>query len=263
MTIVAPSTPGTGAADHEKIWTAALVIIGDEILSGRTQDANLAYLARWLNIQGIRLKEARVVADDETAIGDAVRACLAAHDYVFTTGGIGPTHDDITVDAIAAAMGVPVVYHPEAVAILNRVYGDRITDARLRMARVPEGAELLANPETGAPGIRLDRLFIMAGVPKITQGMLRGLDGKLAGGRPVLSRAVGAWTPESQVADLLAGIQKAHDGVQVGSYPFWREGKGGANFVLRSTDEERLAAAVDALKVALEADGIAAQEGEI
>lgn len=247
----------------EKIWTAALVVIGDEILSGRTQDANLAYLARWLNVQGIRLKEARVVADEMAAIGDAVNACLAAHDYVFTTGGIGPTHDDITVDAVAAALGVPVVHHPDAVALLTRLYGDRINDARLRMARVPEGAELLLNPETGAPGIRVGRLFIMAGVPKITQGMLRGLDGKLAGGRPVLSRAVGAWAPESTVADLLARVQNDHDGVQVGSYPFWREGKGGANFVLRSVDEERLAEAVAALKAGLEADGIAAEEGEI
>jgi molybdenum cofactor synthesis domain-containing protein len=247
----------------EKIWTAALVIIGDEILSGRTQDANLAYLARWLNIQGIRLKEARVVADDAAAIGAAITAALAAHDYVFTTGGIGPTHDDITVDAVAAALGVPVVYHPEAEATLRAYYGDRITDARLRMARVPDGAELIANPETGAPGIRCGNLFIMAGVPKITQGMLRGLDGKLAGGRPVLSRAVGAWTQESTVADLLAQVQKAHDGVQVGSYPFWREGKGGANFVLRSVNEQKLAAAITDLTSALEAQGISAQEGEI
>lgn len=247
----------------EKIWTAALVIIGDEILSGRTQDANLSYLAKWLNIQGIRLKEARVVADEMDAIGDAVTACLAAHDYVFTTGGIGPTHDDITVDAVAAALGVPVVHHPDAVAILKGYYGDRITEARLRMARVPDGAELILNPETGAPGIRHGRLFIMAGVPKITQGMLRGLDGTLAGGRPVVSRAVGAWTQESRVADLLARVQKDHDGVQVGSYPFWRDGQGGANFVLRSVDEASLAAAVDALKAGLEADGISAQEGEI
>lgn len=247
----------------EKIWTAALVIIGDEILSGRTQDANLSYLAKWLNIQGIRLKEARVVADEMEAIGEAVTACLAAHDYVFTTGGIGPTHDDITVDAAAAALGVGVVHHPQAIEILKHYYGDRITEARLRMARVPEGSELLLNPETGAPGIRHGRLFIMAGVPKITQGMLRGLDGKLAGGRPVISRAVGAWAQESQVADLLREVQDSHEGVQVGSYPFWREGKGGANFVLRSVDEKSLAGAVEALKARLEAAGIAAQEGEI
>ena len=248
---------------ENRIWTAALVVIGDEILSGRTQDANLAYLARWLNIQGIRLKEARVVADEVDAIGDAINACLGAYDYVFTTGGIGPTHDDITVDAVASALGVPVVHHPQAVEILKTYYGDRLTEARLRMARVPEGAELLPNPETGAPGIRLGRLFILAGVPKITQGMLRGLDGKLAGGRPVISRAVGAWAQESAVADLLVKVQDDHDGVQVGSYPFWREGKGGANFVLRSVDEAQLGRAVEALKVALAAQGIDAQEGEI
>jgi molybdenum cofactor synthesis domain-containing protein len=248
---------------ENRVWTAALVVIGDEILSGRTQDANLAYLARWLNIQGIRLKEARVVSDDAAAIGAAVTACLDAHDYVFTTGGIGPTHDDITVDSIAAALDLPVVHHPEAVAVLKRYYGDRITEARLRMARVPDGAELIPNPETGAPGIRLGRLFILAGVPKITQGMLRGLDGKLAGGRPVISRALGAWAQESAVADLLAQVQADHEGVQVGSYPFWRDGKGGANFVLRSVDEAQLGRAVDALKLGLMALGIDAQEGEI
>jgi len=247
----------------ERVWTAALVVIGDEILSGRTQDANLAYLARWLNVQGIRLKEARVVADDMAAIATAVRECLHAHDYVFTTGGIGPTHDDITVDAIAAALGLGVVYHPEAVATLRGYYGDRITDARLRMARVPEGADLLPNPETGAPGIRLGRLFIMAGVPKITQGMLRGLDGRLQGGRPVISRALGTWAQESSVADLLSGVQMRHDGIQVGSYPFWREGKGGANFVLRGVDEAALDAATGELKALLAEAGIEAVEGEI
>lgn len=254
--------PGASPAAG-RIWTAALIIIGDEILSGRTQDANLAYLAKWLNIQGIRLKEARVVEDDHAAIGTAIRACLDAYDYVFTTGGIGPTHDDITVDAVATALGRKVVLHPDAVAILERHYGVGMTEARLRMARVPEGAELIENPETGAPGIRLDRLFIMAGVPKITQGMLRGLDGKLAGGLPVLSRTIGAWTRESRVADLLANLQDAYDDVQVGSYPFWRDGKGGANFVLRSVDAEQLNAACNALRHGLEADGITPHEGEI
>ncbi len=252
-----------GAPAQDRVWTAALVVIGDEILSGRTQDRNLAYLAQWLNIHGIRLKEARVVPDAMDAIADAVNACLAAHDYVFTTGGIGPTHDDITVDAVAHALGVPVVLHPEAVETLTRYYGDQLTPARLRMARVPEGADLIANPETGAPGIRVGRLFLLAGVPKITQGMLRGLDGTLEGGRPVRARAIGAWTPESRVAGLLAELQKAHDAVQIGSYPFWREGRGGANFVLRSVDEERLDAAVIALVEALRADGIEPHEGEL
>lgn len=256
-----PAGPAAPAAN--RVWTAALVIIGDEILSGRTQDANLAYLARWLNVQGIRLMEARVVADDMAAIGTAVNACLASCDYVFTTGGIGPTHDDITVDAVAAALGLPVVLHPEAEATLRRHYGDRITEARLRMARVPEGADLIPNPETAAPGIRLGRLFLLAGVPTITQGMLRGLDGTLAGGRPVLSRAVGAWVAESRVADLLAGVQDRHDGVQLGSYPFWRDGRTGANFVLRSEDAGWLAAAVEELKAGLAAAGIESVEGEL
>ncbi|MCS6987170.1 MAG: molybdopterin-binding protein [Sphingomonadaceae bacterium] len=247
----------------ERVWTAAVVVIGDEILSGRTQDQNLAFIARWLNLQGIRLREARVVPDDVAAIGGAVTECLAAYDYVFTTGGIGPTHDDVTVEAIAAALKLPVVRHPEAEAMLRRHYGERITEARLRMARVPEGAQLIPNPETGAPGIRLGRLFILAGVPKITQGMLRGLEGQLEGGRPLLSAAVGAWTAESRVADLLARTQADHPEVQIGSYPFWRDGRTGANFVIRAVEPARLRAAVDALKHALAADGIEAVEGEL
>ena len=249
--------------DFDRIWTAALVIIGDEILSGRTQDANLGYLAKWLNVQGIRLKEVRVVADDMAAIAAAVNAVRAAYDYVFTTGGIGPTHDDITVDAIAAALGVPVIVHPEARAILAGYYGDKLTDARLRMARVPEGASLLDNARTGAPGIRVENIFIMAGVPVITQGMLASLDGKLPGGRPVLSRSVGAWTAESRVAETLRIVENASPGVQIGSYPFWRDGRTGANFVLRATDEAVLAGAAAALVAALTADGLEPVDGEI
>jgi molybdenum cofactor synthesis domain-containing protein len=247
----------------DRIWTAALIIIGDEILSGRTQDANLAYLAKWLNIQGIRLREVRVIADDMDAIAEAINALRTRHDYLFTTGGIGPTHDDITVDAIAAALGVPVVIHPEARAILAGYYGDRLTDARLRMARVPDGASLLENARTGAPGIRIGNIFIMAGVPVITQGMLASLDGKLQGGAPVLSRSIGAWTAESRVAELLSVVERAHPGVQIGSYPFWREGKTGANFVLRATDPQVLAATADALLTGLRDSGLEPVDGEI
>ncbi|WP_416909373.1 MAG: competence/damage-inducible protein A [Polymorphobacter sp.] len=249
--------------DEGRIWTAGLVIIGDEILSGRTQDANLGYLARWLGVQGIRLKEVRVVADDMAAIGAAVTALSGAHDYLFTTGGIGPTHDDITVDAIAAALGLEVVVHPEARAILADHYGDKLNDARLRMARTPEGASLIHNPRTKAPGIRIGNIFIMAGVPMITQGMLAALDGQLEGGLPVLSRTVGAWTQESAAADTLVAVETAHPGVQIGSYPFWREGKTGANFVLRSTSAAQLETVVGALMAALAAAGIAAVDGEI
>jgi molybdenum cofactor synthesis domain-containing protein len=250
--------------DASRIWTAALIVIGDEILSGRTQDANLAYLAKWLNVQGIRLTQARVVRDEMGAIAEAVNALKPpAHDYLFTTGGIGPTHDDITVDAIAAALGVPVVMHPQAEAALRGYYGDRITDARLRMARVPEGADLIPNPVSGAPGIRLGNIFIMAGVPKITQGMLAGLEGQLQGGQPVLSRSIGAWIGESAVAELLATTESAFDGVQIGSYPFWREGRVGANFVIRSPDPTALKACAEALMSGLKAAGVEPVDGEI
>lgn len=233
----------------ERIWTAALVVIGDEILSGRTQDKNIAQLATWLNVQGIRLAEVRVVPDVEAAIVEAVNALRARNDYCFTTGGIGPTHDDITVDAIAAALGVPVVVHPEARAVLERHYEGRggLTDARLRMARVPEGAELIENRMSGAPGIRIGNLFILAGVPHIAAGMLDALTGTLEGGRPVVSRTVGAWVAESEIADLLRETERAHGGVAIGSYPFFREGRTGANFVVRATDAELVDRVVDRL----------------
>jgi molybdenum cofactor synthesis domain-containing protein len=250
--------------DPDRTYTAALIIIGDEILSGRTQDANLAYLAKWLGVQGIRLRAVRVVPDEMGAIADAVNALKPpAHDYLFTTGGIGPTHDDITVEAIAAALDLPVVMHPDAEAALRAYYGERITDARLRMARVPQGADLLPNPVSGAPGIRLGNIFIMAGVPKITQGMLAGLEGQLPGGRPILSRSIGAWVGESSVADLLRETERAHDGVQIGSYPFWREGRVGANFVLRSPDPQALAVCATALLDGLRAQGIDPIDGEL
>ena len=154
-------------ADPARIWTAALIVIGDEILSGRTQDKNISQVAAWLEVQGIRLREVRVVADDQPAIVEAVNALRARNDYLFTTGGIGPTHDDITVDAVARALGVEVVIHPAARAILERYYATRggLNEGRLRMARVPAGAELIENAMSGAPGIRIENLFLMAGVP--------------------------------------------------------------------------------------------------
>ena len=223
----------------KRTWTAALIVIGDEILSGRTQDKNVAQVATWLNDQGIRLAEVRVIPDDMARIGETVNALRAAHDYVFTTGGIGPTHDDITVDAIAAAFDVPVVVNPEARAILEEYYRDRpfnLTESRLRMARTPEGAELIANPSSGAPGVRMDNVYILAGVPHIAASMLEALTGKLEGGRPVVSVTVGTRAPESDVADLLRETEAAHPGVAIGSYPFFKEGRYGANFVIRSED---------------------------
>ncbi len=238
-----------------RVFRAALIVIGDEILSGRTHDKNIAQVAGWLGIQGIRLSEVRVVADDTAAIVEAVNTLRARNDYLFTTGGIGPTHDDITVDAIAQAVGVSVVVHPDARAILEAYYETRggLTDARLRMARVPEGAELIPNRYTGAPGIRFDNIYLMAGVPQITAGMLDALSGELEGGAKMLSETVGCWVQESEVADLLRETEKAHASCQIGSYPFWRDGKTGANFVIRSTDAQDLAACTKDLMRGLEA----------
>ena len=225
-----------------KVWTAGLAVIGDEILSGRTQDRNIAQVATWLNVQGIRLAEVRVVPDVEERIVEAVNALRKTNDYLFTTGGIGPTHDDITVDSIAAALGVGVIVHPEAQGILERYYADKggVTEARLRMARVPEGAELIRNYLSGAPGIKLGNIFILAGVPHICAGMLDALTGRLEGGRPLVSVTVGAWAAESEVAELLRQTEQSNAGVAIGSYPFFKEGRVGANFVVRS-EEERLA----------------------
>ena len=237
----------------ERIWTAALVVIGDEILSGRTHDRNIAQVASWLQVQGIRLMEVRVVPDVEERIAEAVNALRNSHDYLFTTGGIGPTHDDITVDAVAKALGLPVVVHPEARRILEDYYSTRggITEARLRMARVPRDAELIPNRMSGAPGIRIGNVFLMAGVPHITAQMLDALTGTLEGGAPLLSETIGCWVPESEVADLLREIEQAHADCQIGSYPFFREGKVGANFVIRSTDPRALKSCVDSLCQAL------------
>ena len=223
---------------NNRIWTAALLVIGDEILSGRTQDKNVAQVATWLNRQGIRLEEVRVVPDVGARIASAVNELRRTYDYVMTTGGIGPTHDDITVDSIAAAFEVPVIVHPEARRILEDYYATRggVTDARLRMARVPEGAELLPNPTSGAPGVRMDNVFILAGVPSIAAAMMEALDGKLEGGRPMVSATVGAYAAESEVADLLREAEAANDGVAIGSYPFFKDGRYGANFVVRSDD---------------------------
>ena len=227
--------------NSEKTWTAALAVIGDEILSGRTQDKNVAQVASWLNDHGIRLAEVRIVPDDMERIGETVNELRAAHDYLFTTGGIGPTHDDITVDAIAAAFGVPVVVHPEARRVLEDYYRDRpggLTEARLRMARTPEGAELIPNPTSGAPGVRIGNVYILAGVPHIAASMLEAMTGKLEGGRPVVSVTIGARAPESDVADLLRETEGDHPGVAIGSYPFFKDGRYGANFVIRSADGE-------------------------
>lgn len=241
----------------EKIWTAGLVIIGDEILSGRTHDKNIAQVASWLQVQGIRLAEVRVVPDVEDRIVEAVNALRQANDYLFTTGGIGPTHDDITVDAVARALGVPVIIHPEARALLERYYADKggLNEGRLRMARVPDGADLIPNRMSGAPGIRRGNVILMAGVPHITAGMLDALTGQLEGGAPLISETVGGFIPESEVAVLLREVEQAHERCQIGSYPFFRDGKVGSNFVIRSTDRGALQSCFDNLCEGLAENG--------
>lgn len=252
-------------ADTSKIWTAALVVIGDEILSGRTEDKNVAQIARWLNGQGIRLLEVRVVPDQEQAIVEAINSLRQDHDYVFTTGGIGPTHDDITIDSIAAAFGVPVIVHPEARQILHDYYSERppgLTEARLRMARVPAGAELIPNPTSGAPGVRIGNVYILAGVPNIAKAMLEALEGRLEGGRPVVSVTVRAHAAESEVAELLKAVQDEHPGVAIGSYPFYRDRGFGADFVVRSDDEKLANRCADALRRQLKKAQIETAAGE-
>ena len=250
---------------NERIWTAAVLVIGDEILSGRTQDKNVAQIGVWLNAQGIRLREVRVVPDVEEEIVAAVNTLRTRYDYLFTTGGIGPTHDDITVDAVARALGVTVEIHPDARAILARYYETRggLTEARLRMARVPAGADLIPNRMSGAPGIRIANMFVMAGVPHITAGMLDALSGELEGGAPLVAQTIGAWVPESEVADVLRRAEKEHEGVAIGSYPFFREGRVGANFVVRATDAALVATCVEGLTTALEAAGYPVTAGGI
>lgn len=249
----------------ERTWTAGLAVIGDEILSGRTQDRNIAQVATWLNAQGIRLMEVRVVPDVEARIIEAVNALRSAHDYCFTTGGIGPTHDDITVDAVARALDVPVVIHPAARAMLEGYYADRggLNEGRLRMARVPEGAELIENRMSGAPGIRIGNLFLMAGVPHITAGMLDALSGTLEGGRPLVSVTVGAFAPESEVAELLREAEQSADGISIGSYPFFKEGRVGSNFVVRSEDAEKARVVAEELAGRLAEEGYPPVEGGI
>ncbi len=246
-----------------RIYQAALAVIGNEILSGRTQDKNIAYLAKWLNQQGIRLHQVRVVPDETDEIVAAVNALRARYDYVFTTGGIGPTHDDITVDAIAAAFAVPVVLHPKAEQTLRDHYKDRISDARLRMARVPQGAELIENAVSAAPGIRMGNVYILAGIPSVMQGMLASLEGQLEGGAPVVSETVSAYVAESAVADLLIEVEAGFAAVLVGSYPVWRGNRVGANFVVSSPEPEQVILAAQAIREGLSQRGIQVENTEI
>ena len=234
-----------------------------KILSGRTQDANIAYLANWLNEEGVVLREVRIIGDSHAAIIEAVNALRERCDYCFTTGGIGPTHDDITVDAVAGAFDVAVTYSEEALQMLAEHLGaDNVTATHKRMARIPEGGGLVNNPMSGAPGVRKDNVFMLAGIPGIMRGMLEGLRGELAGAKPMLSDAVTVFTPESEMAERLAAIQDSHPEVSIGSYPFFRDGRIGAALVVRSTNAETIPPVLAAIREAARAIGAEWADGE-
>lgn len=239
--------------------TAAVLIIGDEILSGRTADTNLNTIARFVNALGIDLKEARTVGDGQEQIVEALNTLRAGHDYVFTTGGIGPTHDDITADCVAAAFGVPLPEHPEAVAILERRYGDDFNAARRRMARIPEGGTLIANPVTDAPGFQIGNVFVMAGVPKIMTAMLEDVAPRLRTGTVVQARTVRVTgVGEGAVAQILGDMARAQKNLSFGSYPFGAgsDGEIGTNLVIRGRDAAAIDSALEALRAALAGVGI-------
>jgi len=222
-------------------YTAALIVIGNEILSGRTQDKNLAFLGQQLEQIGIQLRECRVIPDVEATIINTVKELKDTFTYVFTTGGIGPTHDDITAAAIARCFGTPLSRNQEAVEMMKQYYhGKEISEARLKMADIPDNAILIANPVSGAPGFQLENVFVLPGVPAIMQAMFAGIVDRLTGGDPVLTVNIITNLSESHFAKQLTVIQEKYSDISIGSYPFYRNGRPGVNLVLRSTDTEKL-----------------------
>lgn len=233
----------TSANKEQKIVTAAVLAIGDELLSGRTKDKNIGYIAEYLTSIGIDMREARMVPDVEEVIVAALNTLRSAYDYVFTTGGIGPTHDDITADCVAAAFGVGIGHDARAVAILeehSKTSGFELNEARLRMARIPDGAQLVKNRVSKAPGFSIGNVYVMAGVPAIMQAMLDEIGPTLDTGVTVHSRSVECGKPEGELAGPLGEIQKRYPEVSIGSYPFYRKDGPGANVVLRSRNEAEL-----------------------
>lgn len=231
------------------IVTAAILVIGDEILSGRTKDKNIGYIAEYLTNIGIELREVRVVPDVTDEIVAALNALRARYTYVFTTGGIGPTHDDITADSVAAAFGVPIDYDPRAVAMMReRFSAEDLNEARMRMTRIPAGAELIANSISKAPGFNIGNVYVMAGVPSIMQAMLDVVAPTLKTGAKILSETVQAGLREGDIGGPLAAVAKAHPGVSIGSYPFWSETGPDTNIVVRSRDAQQLQAAMADVK---------------
>jgi molybdenum cofactor synthesis domain-containing protein len=242
--------------DASEIVTAGILVIGDEILSGRTKDRNIGYIAEYLTNIGVDLREVRVVADDEAAIVEALNALRARYTYVFTTGGIGPTHDDITADSVARAFGVAIDYHPQAIALMKAHFANMGTDlneARMRMARVPAGAELVPNRISAAPGFKIDNVIVLAGVPTIMQAMLDAVAPQLKTGTVVVSHTVRADCREGDIGTELGGIAKAFPEVTIGSYPFVDEATGApnTNLVVRGRDPARVTAAMAAVRTML------------
>ncbi|WP_375269430.1 competence/damage-inducible protein A [Phenylobacterium sp.] len=238
--------------------TAAVLIIGDEILSGRTQDTNLRDIARYLAAHGVDLVEARTVADVQAEIVAALNALRSRYDYVITTGGIGPTHDDITADAVAAAFGVELHEHPDIIAMMEARWGDELNAARRRMARVPDGGELVNNPVQGPPGFTIGNVFVLAGVPQIMRGMLQDVGPRLKGGAVVVSRTLRVeGSGEGAVAAPLEAVAKAHPGLSLGSYPFYGQDGFGTNLVVRGRDPGEVEATLTELISVLREAGVA------
>lgn len=243
-----PARPAAPASRQPAAPTAGMLAIGDELLSGRTKDRNIGWLADFLTLKGIDLKEVRIVSDEEPAIVEAVNALRSRYTYVFTSGGIGPTHDDITADAIAAAFCVPISHDPRAMALLEAHYASRdmdFTDARKRMARIPQGADLIDNPVSVAPGFRIGNVHVMAGVPSIFQAMMDNVGPTLRGGAPILSRAIDCGHGEGTIGGPLARIQNDHPGTAIGSYPRFDGKRYSTQIIIRSRDEAAIEAAAN------------------
>ncbi len=233
-------------------YTACLIIIGNEILSGRTQDKNIQYIASGLNDAGVKLSEVRVIPDINQTIINTVKSCSELFDYVFTTGGIGPTHDDITSEAIAQAFSVPLERNKEAEAILEKHYGrEKLNAARLKMADIPAGAKLIYNPVSAAPGFIISNIYVMAGVPGIMQAMFDSIKGKLRGGAKTLSKTISVYMTEGYIAEGMASIQNKYPNVEIGSYPFIKNQKLGTSLVCRATDPQMLDSCYAELKTFL------------
>ncbi|MBV9332347.1 MAG: competence/damage-inducible protein A [Alphaproteobacteria bacterium] len=242
--------------DQSDPVTAAILVIGDEILSGRTQDTNTAYLARFLGALGIDLREARVVPDLQAEIVIALNALRSRYTYVFTTGGIGPTHDDITADAVAAAFGVGIDYHPEVLAMLaSRYKPGEFNDMRKRMARIPDTASLVKNSVSTAPGFQIGNVFVMAGVPMIMRAMLEDIAPRLRRGVPVSVATVQTRLPEGRIAQGLLAIQKEYPQLAIGSYPFYREDGSGVQLVVRGRAVDAVEAAAREVEALVESEG--------